>query len=243
MMEGTDMLDEDMTADIRFDDYGQIGLYLLLQDSTRLVLTRENIEKVSTEYWANPDKIPPDVREAGEFQRCSFCPSKKQEDFCDALRPILPLLDVVDKYVSYDRVVAIYKPDEKGMLHISRTSMAEGLRYVCMLSLMNYCQSGRKYWKYYFGIIPIVGVIEFTNRLYLNILWLHEGDKEKIDMAVSEFYEHITNATTNQLARLKLICKHDAFLNAFIGVQSISQILNISKDTLLKRSLDRFQKI
>jgi hypothetical protein len=237
------MRDEDMTGDIRFGDYDQIGLYLLLQDSTRLVLTRENIEKVSTEYWANPDKIPPDVKEAVEFQRCSFCPSKKNGGFCDALRPILPLLDVVDKYVSYDRVIAIYKPDDKGMLHVSRTTMAQGLRYVCMLSLMNYCHSGRRYWKYYFGIIPIVGVIEFTSRLYLNILWLHDGDKEKIDMAVSEFYEHITNATRNQLARLKLICKHDAFLNAFIGVQSISQILNISKDSLLEESLDRFQKI
>lgn len=237
------MRDEDMTGDIRFGDYGQTGLYLLLQDSTRLVLTRENIEKVSTEYWANPDKIPPDVKEAVEFQRCSFCPLKKTGGFCDALRPILPLLDVVDKYVSYDEVIAIYKPDEKGMLHVSRTTMAQGLRYVCMLSLMNYCHSGRRYWKYYLGIIPIVGVTEFINRLYLNILWLHGGDKEKVDMAVSGFYEHITNATSNQLARLKLICKHDAFLNAFIGVQSISQILNISKDSLLEESLDRFQKI
>jgi hypothetical protein len=236
------VIEEDKTNDIRWGDYEQTGLYLILKDSTRLVLTKDSIEKAATEYWANPDKIPPDVKEAVEFQRCAFCPSKRDGSFCNALHPVVPLLDVVDKYVSFDEVFAIYKPEEKGLLHVSHTDMKEGLRYVSFLSLMKYCQTGRKYWKYYFGIIPILGGIEFAEKLYLNFFWMHDGDKESTDRAISEFYERITIATENQLARLRLICKNDAFLNAFVAAQSIAYLLNVRKDGLLKKSFDRFSK-
>jgi hypothetical protein len=230
-------------GNIQFGDYQEIGLYLILQDSTHLVLTRDNIERVTSEYWRDPDKMPPHVKQAVEFQRCPFCPLKGEGDLCDALRPVLPLVDVVDKYVSFDEVTAVYKPDTKELLHVSNTTMAEGLRYVCVLSLMHYCKTGRKYWQYYFDIIPVLGAIEFANRLYLNIHWIHEGNKDRIDGAISEFCEIITITTKNQLARLRLICKNDVFLNAFIGVQTITQLLNVSKDRLLEDSFHRFQKI
>lgn len=228
--------------DVRLGDYDQVGLYLILKDSTRLVLTREGIEKLATEYWVNPDKIPPGVKEVAEFQRCPFCPLKGKEDFCNALRPVLPLLDVVDNYVSFDKVLAIYKPEDKQLLHISDTSMQEGLAYVATLSLMDYCQVGRKYRRYYFGIIPIIGFVEFANRLYLNIYWIHGGNRESTEKAISDFNEQITITTQNQVARLRLICKNDAFINAFVNAQSIPALLHRRKDTYLQESFNRFQK-
>lgn len=222
------------TIDIRLSDYPQIGLYLILKDSTRLVLTKENIEKITKEYWSDPDKIPDKVKKAVDFQRCSFCPLKNKDDFCDALRPVLPLLDVVDNFVSYDKVTAVYKSEEKGILHISSTTMQNALRYVSILSLMGHCQIGHKYWKYYMGIVPIQRSGEIVNRLYLNIYWLHKGDQEVINKIISDFYEEITAATKNQVRRLKLICKNDAFLNAFVNTQLISDVLHVDRDTGIK---------
>ena len=237
------MTEQDPTRAVRFDEYQQTGLYLILKDSTQLILTRENIEKVASEYWANPDKIHSNVKEDGEFQRCSFCPMEGKRDLCDGLRPVLPLLDVVDKFVSFDEVTAIYKPDEQGLLHVSNTTMAEGLRYVCLLSLMHYCKTGRKYWKYYFGTIPVSGSTEFANRLYLNIHWIYDGNKESIDKAISEFCEQVTVTTKNQVARLQLICENDVFLNAFTSVLTTTQLLDMTKDKKLKKSFFQFQEI
>jgi hypothetical protein len=237
------MAEQDSTGDIRLDNYQQTGLYLILKDSTQLILTRENIEKVASEYWADPNKITPNVKEAGDFQRCSFCPLQGKRDLCDALRPVLPLLEIVDKFVSFDEVTAVYKQDEQGLLHVSNTTMAHGLRYVCLLSLMHYCQTGRKYWKYYFGTIPVSGSTEFANRLYLNIHWIYDGNKESIDKAISEFCDRVTVTTKNQVARLQLICKNDAFLNAFASVHTTTQLLNVTKDRYLKESFRRFQEI
>lgn len=222
------------TIDIRLSDYPQTGLYLILKDSTRLVLTKDNIEKITKEYWSDPDKIPDKVKKAVNFQRCSFCPLKNKADFCDALRPVLPLLDVVDNFISYDKVTAVYKPEEKDFLHISSTTMQNALRYVSILSLMSHCPIGRKYWKYYMGIIPIQRPGEIANRLYLNIYWLHKGDQKVIDKIISDFYEEITATTKNQVRRLKLICKNDVFLNAFVNTQLISDVLHVDRDSGIK---------
>jgi hypothetical protein len=234
--------EEEMTITIRLGDYPQPGLYLTLKDSTRLVLTRENIEKVTMEYWKNSDKFPTKVKESVEFQRCTFCPLKGKEDFCDALRPVLPLLDVVDNFVSHDKVTVAYKPEEKELVYISYTTMQNALRYIANLSLTSYCQIGRKYWKYGMGIIPILRAGEVADRIYLNMYWLHNGDKEIIDKTISKYYEEITITTRNQLERLKLICKNDAFLNAFVNAHLIPDLLYTNKDNNLKKSFDRISK-
>jgi hypothetical protein len=220
------------TTSVHLDGYEQPGLYLVLKDSTRLTLTRDNIEEVTLGYWMNPDKIPSSVKRAVEFQRCSFCPLKEKEDICDAVRPVLPFLDVVDRYVSFDEVLAIYRSDD-GLLHISNTTMQEALRYVSTLSLMSYCQVGRKYRRFYFGIMPLEKAEDFASKVYLNMYWIHKGDKESVDRLISEFHERVTTTTQNQLARLNLICKNDAFLNAFVSTQMVTEFLEMNKDTWL----------
>ena len=107
----------------RLSDYEQPGLYLELDNGSRLTLTQKNIERITMEYWMDPEKIPKNVKDAVEFQRCTFCSLKGKKDLCDALRPILPLLDVVDNYNSFDRTTAIYKGDDENLFHSSYTTM------------------------------------------------------------------------------------------------------------------------
>ena len=224
---------------MRIGDYEKPGLYLNFKNSTQLALTCENIDKITDAYWADPKKIPLDVKNALDFKRCDFCPLKDKDDFCDALRPTLPLLSIIDKYKSFDEVTAIYKEDDIGLCHVTQTTMQRAIRYISNLSLMEHCRRGRRYHKYFHGIIPIEGTEDIVNRLYLNIYWIHRGDEEAIDNLISQFKEDMTMATKNQMKRLRLICKNDSFLNAFVLTHLVTDLLYDYKDSKLRDKLTR----
>lgn len=231
------MAEKENTANLKWDDYDKPGLYLVFDDLTRLELTRENTENITKKYWSDPKRIPQSVKEAAEFQRCHFCPLKGKDDFCDALRPVQPLLDVIDNYNSFDNVMALYKGDEEDLYHVSNTTLQRALRYMSSLSLMTYCRIGRQYRKYYTGIIPIMKTDEVVNRLYLNIYWIHGGDETAVQGVITKMKKDITITTQNQLKRLRLICQNDAFLNAFVLTHLVTDLLDEFKDRKLKEAL------
>jgi len=231
---------EDRTLNLRLSDFEKEGLYLLFPDSTRLELTKENIEQVTDRYWQDPTKIPQDMRKAIDFQKCYFCPHINKEDICDSIRPLLPFLDIVDQYVSYDRVIAVYKGDEEELVHVKATSMQDALKYVSILSLLRYNLVLQKYWKYYYGIIPIMGGREVATRVYLNMYWLHKGNHEEIKEMIKRFGEELRVSTTNQVKRLNLVCKNDAFVNAFVNTQLVTQLL-INIEYILTKSFNDFE--
>ena len=148
----------------------------------------------------------------------------------------------MDKYNSFDQVTAIYKGDDEELCHVSYTTMQRALRYISNLSLMAYCQVGRKYWKYFIGIIPIMDTQETANRLYLNMYWAHQGNIEAVDQTISKMSNEITITSQNQATRLRLICDNDAFLNAFVLTHMLTDILFENKDRKLKESLDNFER-
>jgi len=234
---------EEKQINLNLNNYEQKGLYLIFPDASRLELTRGNIERAAKEFWEDPDKIAPNVKKAIEFQRCPFCPLKGKDEFCDAIRPILPFLEAVDKYVSFDKVTAVYRGDDKNLLHIADTTMQEALKFVSLLSLMQYCQIGRKYWKYYFGIMPVEGGKDAAIRMYLNIYWLLNGVQAQITELISVFKEEIRITSENQVKRLNLICKNDAFMNAFVNTQIAIEFLSMDIDSILKMSFDNFTTV
>ena len=232
---------ENRIVDLRLSDFEKEGLYLLFPDSTKLELTKENIEKVTDSYWQDPTKIPEDKRKAVEFQKCYFCPHKNKEDICDSIRPILPFWDIVDKYVSYDKVIAVYKGHEEKLVHIRATTMQDALKYVSILSLLRYNLVLQKYWKYYNGMIPIMGGKEVATRVYLNMYWLHKGNLEEIKEIIKRFGEELRVSSANQVRRLNLVCKNDAFVNAFVNTQLVTQFL-INIEDILTKSFNDFER-
>jgi hypothetical protein len=232
---------EDRIFDLKLSDFEKEGLYLLFPDSTKLELTKENIEKVTDRYWQDLTKIPEDKRKAMEFQKCYFCPHKNEEDICDSIRPMLPFLDIVDQYVSYDKVIAVYKGNEDKLVHVRATTMQDALKYVSILSLLRYNLVLQKYWKYYYGIIPIMGGREVATRVYLNMYWLHKGNLEEIKEMIRRFGEELRVSSTNQVKRLNLVCKNDAFVNAFVNTQLVTQFLTHIEDILTK-SFNEFER-
>jgi len=231
---------EDRILNFRLRDFEKEGLYLLFPDSTRLELTKENIEHVTDRYWQDLTKIPEEMRKAVNFQKCYFCPHKNQEDICDSIRPMLPFLDIVDQYMSYDEVIAVYKGNEDKLLHVKATTMQDALKYVSILSLLRYNLVLQKYWKYYYGIIPIMGGREVAARVYLNMYWFHRGDLEEIKKIIKRFGEELLVSSTNQVKRLNLVCKNDAFVNAFVNTQLVTQFL-VNIEDILTKSFNDFE--
>ena len=227
--------------ELRLNEFEKEGLYLLFPDSTRLELTKENIEQVTDRYWQDLTKIPQEMRKAVDFQKCYFCPHINKKNICDSIRPLLPFLDIVDKYVSFDEVIAVYKGNEDNLVHVKATTMQNALRYVSILSLLRYNLVLQKYWKYYYGIIPIMGGREVAARVYLNMYWFHKGNLEEMKAMIRRFGEELRVSSTNQVKRLNLVCKNDAFVNAFVNTQLVTQFL-IDIDDILTKSFSDFEK-
>ncbi|NTV53748.1 MAG: hypothetical protein HGA76_12200 [Candidatus Firestonebacteria bacterium] len=219
------------------------SLYLVFADGSQLFLSREHIDKATERYWRDSSKIPDHVRAAIDFQRCVRCPMSNDQTICDALRPILPLLDYVDKFNSTDRVQVVYGGAEPEVFQIANTNMQTALSYVSVLSLINYCQAGRKYRKYYYGISPLSSSSTVASRLYMNIFWLHRGDRQAIDQVVSDFGHMMMILSQNQVKRLNLICQNDAFNNSFVNAHVATALLSLGMDRYLQEMFDEFEKI
>jgi hypothetical protein len=225
---------------LRLGDYEQEGLYIILEGSSPFVLTRSNIEQTAKKFWEDPGKINSKVKAAAEFQRCDFCPLRKTGGLCDAIRPTFPFLDALDKYVSHDQVTAVYR-DDKGGLFVNRTTMQKALRYLSVLSLVYYCQVTRKYWKHFWGIMPLTEAQEIAARLYLNFFYLNNGSKRATDKSILKFKEEITITSGNQVKRMNLVCDNDAFMNAFVNTQIITDILSFDIGRLVDEEFNTRQ--
>ncbi len=213
------------------------GLYLIFDESTVLPLTKDKIEKASSEFWLDSKCISDSVKQAAEFQRCDFCPLKKIGGLCDAIRPTMPFLRDIDKYLSYNQVTAVYS-DGQNNLTINKTTMQEALKYLSVLSLMYYCRIGRTYWKYFLGVTPIMTSKQIAFRLYLNFYYINNGKSRLVKKTLSTFRDQIFITSSNQVKRMNLVCKNDVFMNAFVNTQLITEILSFNFDKAITEQFD-----
>jgi len=110
------------------------------------------------------------------------------------------------------------------------------------MSLMRYCQIGRQYWKYYFGIEPLTGGQEIAKMMYLNAFFLYNGNMEVVKKAIATFCEQTQITSSNQVKRLNLICKHDAFINSFVNTQVATMFLSVDMENVLSKAFDEHEK-
>lgn len=236
------MTDEIESMNLAVRDFNENGLYLIFPDSSRLVLSREKIEQFAAHFLEDPVKVPPSCKKAVDFQACSVCPMKDSDEFCHALRPTLPFLEMIDRYVSFDKVIAVFKGKNSELVHLRNTTMQRALQYVSMLSLIHYCEVGRSYAKYFLGLMPLMEGKEVAERIYLNIYWHCRGDASRIKEIVTKFFEEIKITSACQIKRLNTICKSDPFLNAFAITQAVTELVSMVNDKTLEKSFSDFEK-
>lgn len=220
-------------------EYPTPGIYLTFQDGERLVLDHAQVEQYAECFLNDPAKVPEFVKQAADFQPCDICPQRDSGEFCHALRPVLPFFDVIDRYASHDPVhLAYYSPDNT--VYSAETTVQQALRSISLASLMFYCEMGKGYWKYFYGVHPIMRATEAVVRVYLNIYYIFRGDRGKVKELVRRFRDDISVTSACQIKRLRLICKKDAFLNAFAKTQVIAEILALDPESLLDIAIQEF---
>ena len=211
--------------EIRTEDFAEPGLYLLLQGGKKIVLTEEKVRSFAQVFGSNLSEVPAEVREAVDFQACSVCPEKDRLTFCHALPATLAFFAELDEFNSYDSVSAVYRGLGRNLVCALETTMQEALQYVAMLSLLFYCEIGAKYWKFFQGIHPLMEPSEMVDRIHLNLYRACKGDEERIERVLQTFADEIACTCQCQVKRLRLICKHDALLNAFAGTHALIECL------------------
>ena len=228
--------------EIEENDFTQSGLYLLFPGRRRIVLTREKIEASAHTFESNLDQIPVAIRRATAFQACTVCPEKDSLKFCHALPATLAFSEELKGFRSTDRVTAVYKGQGPGIVFVPNTTMQEALQFVAILSLMFYCEVGRKYWRHFLGIHPLLSPKEMIARIHLNIYWDCKGDRAKVSEVLRTMANEITCTCRCQVDRLRLVCKDDALINAFVNTQVQIEWLAMTKDAMLERSFEEFMK-
>ncbi len=215
------------------------GLYLLFPDEKRLVLTREGIEKTTRALLDDPDAIPPHVRKATDYKPCSNCPERDTAEICHAIMPTLPFFDDIDRYMSYDRVSAVYREEGEAYIVASDTTMQDALQFVTILSLMHYCEVGQQYEKFFRGVNPLMSIPSIGKAVFLNIYLAAQGDTERAKAIIDSMSRDILETAKCQTARLRLISARDAFLNAFVNTELITHFVVKELNTCIAEMHDR----
>lgn len=218
-------------------EFEQPGLYLLFPEGKRIVLTRQKIKTFAHTFESNLDQIPVGIRSAVSFQACEICPERGRLIFCHALPATLAFFQELDGFKSYDRVSAVYRGAGSELVCVPDTTMQEALQFVALLSLMYYCEVGKKYWKFFTGVHPLMDPADLMNRVHLNVYWHCKGDSPKIDRILQAFADEITCTCECQVKRLRLICKNDALLNAFVNTQAQIECMALTKGSLINHIL------
>ncbi len=201
------------------------GLYLVWPDGRRLDLTRDRIEHLTRAMLDDPTCIPPHVRAAADYQACDICPEKETAEICHSIMTALPFMEEIDRYMSYDTVVAVFRGEDSSILHIVETSMQEALKYVSLLALTHYCEVGRQYGPYFQGIDPLMSPPVIAAAVFRNIYFMAEGDMARVQTLVLKMQEDILQTTRCQANRLRLISARDAFLNAFVATHTTTELV------------------
>lgn len=215
-------------------------MYLQTDRGETWALTSANIEACVREIFADPAKLPPAVQQASAFQLCAICPKRGSGDTCHAIRPIMAVWDRFDPYTSHDHVFAEYCSADSDVLIATHTTMQHALQFVSVLSLMYYCEVGKTYWRYFYGVHPLMPVDDIVCRVYLNMFWSCGGDKERTRALIDEFHGAISTTTECQMDRIRLFCRNDALLNALILTEIASEFLAMNVEDVLRRRVDAF---
>ncbi len=228
---------------LKLEDFKNEGLYLIFEDSTIIDLSKENIDKITEEYWKKSQIIFPSLEKKDAFVKDPICSIRKSGNFCDAIRPMIAFLGQLDKYSSYDKVTAVYKGKQENAHTISYCTMQQALKYVSILCSLYYCQVGRTYWKYYWGINPLMDGRAIAERAYLNIYFLNDGEKSVIESTIKRFKEEMRITNNFILNKIRLIVKNDSMINAIVSALIVTDFLEMNIDRGLKEAVSDPNKI
>ena len=218
------------------------GLYLFFPDGGFLDLSHRVVAAEADRLEHDPAALPDDRRAAAEFRPCPVCPARETAAMCHALPAILPFLDALDRYGSFDPVTAVYlELDETqgALLHVSATTLQRALQFVAMQSVLNYCEVGRLYRPYFSGVIPFTSAAMMAERIYANVMLEKNGDHAAIESVIAEMRAKLAVTMNCQIKRVRLVAQNDGFLNAFVNLHLTLEMLGPEHRDQVRADLSR----
>ncbi|MFC1838537.1 hypothetical protein ACFL1N_03075 [Thermodesulfobacteriota bacterium] len=206
------------------DLYRDEGMYVHCENGTVFNFSLKNVEILADEYWNNPEKLSNEIKYDELFKTCSVCPYRGKDVLCSAIKPLLPFLENLDDFKSLDPVTVVCR-DSNGVLSVKNTDMQNALQYLTDMSVNQYCEDMKKYKEYYSGIRPLSSTQENVQTLLLNIFWKSDGDRDKTRSTIKELQKAIDITTRNCIDRLHLICRSDAFKNAYVRTHILGDLI------------------
>ena len=217
--------------------YGQ-GLYLTIKGQEFVDLSIVSVLARADEFWRDPLQLDEGLKDNLGFRPCPICSHAGERVLCMAIRPILPIVHVVDRYQSFDETIAVYK-DGAGDYHWSRTSLQRALQYVIQMGLIDFCDVGQQYKHWFFGVHPLMKPSEIAKRVYLNLFWLEKGNEPRVREEITSFAEKLKTITTCQIKRISLVAKNDAVINALVNFDMVGLFLNLKAEKELRKEFSR----
>ena len=215
--------------------------HLFFNDFTHLILDKKSIREMADFYWNNKNKISSEIKNALEFRPCKICDSYGKTVMCKAIQPVLPVLEIVDRFMSYEEVFVFYR-DRNGLNYSTKISLQHALYFVAFISLFDFCSVLKKYKKYFKQVLPFMSDTEIVYKIFLNISYLNNCENEEINEVIKNLKTDVQITTGNQLKRLRLLCKKDAFLNAYFETMIIFQRLTFNiKEKVEKLFTDDYE--
>lgn len=219
---------------IKADNYKNEGMYLHFENGDFLDLSIDNVKRLADEYWNNPKLLPAYIRDNDFFKTCTVCPYRGQDVFCSAVKPLLPFLEKIENFLSYSKVTAVYV-NKEGLIQIKNVQLQKALQYITSMAIFEYCEDAKQYQKYFKGIMPFMEVREIAARLFLNVYWLNNSDMALTKKSIKEMTEAVTITSKSCVQRLRLMCKSDAFINAYVNTQVYSMLLSEVDEVFVER--------
>ncbi len=204
--------------------YNDEGMYVHCENGTIFNFSRKNVARLADEYWNSPEKLSDEIRHNEFFKTCSVCPYRGKDVMCSSIKPLLPFLENLNDFKSFDPVTLLFR-DENGVVSIKKTDMQNALQYLTDISVFQYCEDMKIYKEYYLGIKPLQSTTEKVQVLLLNIFWKSGGDKDQTRKTIKELQKAIDITTRNCIKRLHLICRSDAFKNAYVKTHNLGNLI------------------
>ena len=222
----------DQSMQLGYSNNDEPGLYLRFAAGNEIALTERQIRDSTQRMLEDPQRIPPQVREAAEFPPCSICPARDTSSICHSITAVFPVFDELQHYKSYERVTAIYVDGPEKPVRIRETTMQEALKYLAVICMMHYCEVGQQYAGYFDGVCPLMSSEKIAHDVFKNILLSCRGDMDQVSQVVQRMRKELLLTTRCQTRRLRLISRGDAICNAFVTTQTAIELMIFNLEDL-----------
>jgi hypothetical protein len=220
-----------MTIDVAV--YPEEGMYLHCHDGTFFDFSVTNIARLATALWNDPSRLSPEIKHDELFKTCAVCPFRGQDVLCSAIKPLLPFLENVERFKSFDRVTIVYR-NPQGVVSSQCVDMQTALQYLTDMSVFQYCEDMKGYKAYFLGVTPMRSTQDNVQTLLLNVFWKTKGNRQAAKQVMVELENAINIVTRNCFHRVHLMCRSDAFKNAYVKTHIIAELISFFSEKFLE---------